>query len=720
MLSSRLTELRQWLEARPLWRGGMLLLLASILVYAGMPAEELTFDNGIIVGEDTRLRSFDAGSVQEIVQNNYWWPTLASSLYRPLTTFSFWIEYSFLGYGETPFGYQLNNLLLNLGNALLVILLARRMGLASAAAVVVAGIVALHPITVEVVANIVGRADLFACAAVVGGLLCYLRSTDGGTGVERVKWMGACGLCAFVGVLSKESAVALPVLVVWHGCCRVGELRDPATRGLWWADAGRAVLCLLPSVVFLVLVRRHFSNAIPGLSDHPFIDNPLMAEGRLVSLLSAFGVWGMEIHSLFLPLSLSSDYSFDAIPVADWASANRTFWWGLGTMAVFAVVPLGLLVFRRRLPANLVFLLGAYFIAALPTSNVLIKIGSVRADRFHYLPGVFLWIGLALVLKCLLQRVSRADRETGLVVRTRFSWVVGAWCVCLVLLAHLRCYDWRSNLTLWQSALENAPGSVKSQAAVANERLRVRENAETALEAMERIEAALAPYREKNVDPADWPLILFSDYGAFATSLHDDLSRDPLRKEEAKTHLENGIKWLERGLEYEAAMRKRWAERWTGGDLSQAPKYNRLRENYARALQRAGRIDEAVAVLDEILEKHWHDIPVRQLKGIILAEAGRSKEAVEELMLLALMTPDHGEFLGSLGSALHSLAPGSAPVGRGPSGALRLDLDDPTVKAALAQAGARYLELLHQAGDTLGAERLKRTVRLFYDLELGG
>lgn len=720
MLSSRLADLQQWLEKCPLRRGGLLLLLASILVYAGMPAEELTFDNGIIVGEDTRLRSFDAGSLQEIVQNNYWWPTLASSLYRPLTTLSFWIEYSFLGYGSTPFGYQLTNLLLNLGNALLVILLARRMGLKPVASMVVAGVVALHPITVEVVANIVGRSDLFTCAAVLGGLLFYFRSMEGDSRGERMKWMGACGLCAFLGVLSKESAVALPVLVVWHGCCRVGELRSPATRGLWLADAGRALLCLLPSVVFLAVVRHHFSNALPGLSDHPFIDNPLMAEGWLVSLLSAFGVWGMEIHALFLPLALSSDYSFDAIPVADWAVGNRTFWWGLGTITVFAAVPILLLVFRRRLPANLVFLLGAYLIAALPTSNVLIKIGSIRADRFHYLPSVFLWIGLALVLKCLLEWVARKDRQTALVLQTRFAWVAGAWCVCLVLLAHLRCYDWRSNLTLWQSAMENAPGSVKSQAAVANERLRVREDAETALEAMQRIDAALAPYREKHVDPADWPLVLFSDYGAFASSLYDDLSRDPLRKEEAKMHLENGLKWLEKGLEHEAAMRRRWAERWGGGDLAQAPKYSRLRENYARALQRAGRIDEAVAMLDEILEKHWHDVEIRKFKGITLAKAGRSEEAVEELMLLALMTPEHGEFLGSLSAALQDLAPGSAPAHRGPSGALGLDLDDPTVKDALAQAGERYLEMLLGASDELGAARLKRTLRIFYGVNLSG
>ena len=116
-----------WLEACPLRRVALLSAVALLVVYAGMPAEELTFDNGFIIGDDTRLRLFVAESFVAIFKFDYWWPSMASNLFRPLTTISFWIEYSFLGYGSSPLGYQLTNLVMQWGNALLLFLLARQL-----------------------------------------------------------------------------------------------------------------------------------------------------------------------------------------------------------------------------------------------------------------------------------------------------------------------------------------------------------------------------------------------------------------------------------------------------------------------------------------------------------------------------------------------------------------------------------------------------------------
>jgi len=75
---------------------------------------------------------------------------------------------------------------------------------------------AVHPVHVEAVANVVGRAELLACAAFVAATLCYAK-----TGWQR----GGCGAAptlalAGVGMLCKEQAVtALAACVAYEVLC---------------------------------------------------------------------------------------------------------------------------------------------------------------------------------------------------------------------------------------------------------------------------------------------------------------------------------------------------------------------------------------------------------------------------------------------------------------------------------------------------------------------
>ena len=92
-------------------------------------------------------------------------------MYRPLGTLSYLFNYAVLGNGEHPEGYHWINLLLHLGNVLLVYALARRLLKNFWPPVFVAALWAVHPVLTESVTNIVGRVDLLAAMAVLSGLL---------------------------------------------------------------------------------------------------------------------------------------------------------------------------------------------------------------------------------------------------------------------------------------------------------------------------------------------------------------------------------------------------------------------------------------------------------------------------------------------------------------------------------------------------------------------
>ena len=713
-LAEPLRRFLAWLEARPLPRVASVIGGLLLLAYAAMPADELTFDNAFVIGGDTRLRAFTMESVSLIFRYDYWWPTLTSNLYRPLTTLSFWFEYSFLGYEQRSLGYQCTNLLLHLLNSVLVCSAAMRLRFPFAAAFSAALVFAVHPIATEAVANAVGRSDLMATTAMLGALIFYLDAQGLTERSARNVKLGAAGLCALLGVMSKESAIVIPALIALHGLFRIGELADREKAKFWINDAVAALVVMLPAAGFFLLGRMIFA-AQPGVTDHPFIDNPLMPEGLVISRLGAIAVWGMQLFALAFPLRLSSDYSFNAIPVPSFNPINETTWWGLGAGAAFMLAAWALWRARKSFSYG-PFLALAYVIAMLPTSNLLIKIGSIRADRFHYLPSALFWLCAAGLAALLIRHLAQDKQERAL---KAMGVAAVSWTFCLLLLTHARCYDWRNNLVLWRSALANAPGSVKAAAAVANETVRVKRDAETARASMDAVVKSLKIYDELEVADPDRPLMLYSDYGAFSTILYDELIKDPAMKQKADECLADGIAWMERGLAYEAAMRRRWAERWSGGDLEKTPMFEVLYRNYATALKRASRFSEALKCVDIVLHRAPFKKEAHELKAEICMRAGRFAEAGKELMFLSVMEPDSLAYVTSIGDALKRAYPASTPITRDESGRLRLDINDSAVQAALKEACINYEKLIaDKQQDVLQQARVRRTAKYIYGISL--
>jgi protein O-mannosyl-transferase len=697
---------------KPLRVAAILCGFLIALVYSGMPAEELTFDNSYVIGEDIRLQNYEIDSLVKIFGKDYWWPSLQSNLYRPFTTLGFWVEYCFLGYGMTPLGYQVTNALLHWINALLIFIFARKIGLARPGALFVAVIYAVHPIATEVVANIVGRSDLLATLGVLGGLLCYFNALDRTEPAQRLRWLVGAGACGMAGVLAKESAIILPAIIAWHGLLRSGELRaGPEPRARWLADAGWSAALLAPAAVAFLATRLVHSQTL-GVTDHPFIDNPLIREGFGVSKITAFAVWGQQVAALFNPTGLSCDYSFNAIPVAALMFGNKTAVLGWVSLLGFVVAFALLFYTRKKLSDGPLFLAGAYAIAMLPTSNLIIKIGSIKADRFQYLPSVFFWSFLVLLVWQIAAGIALAENRRKAAQVTVFAWVF-----CIAAIAHVRCYDWRSNLNLWSSALATSPGSAKVRAAYGNETVRARNDEESARLAIASAKEALAIYEERSVPPEDWPLMIFSDIGAFSNFLYDKVSKMPGREAEAKRVLEEGMAWMKRGIEYETATRSRWARIWLNGFVAEAPVFEILHRNYVEALHRQKRWTEAATELEVLLKKMPFKVPLLDLRAQNLRGQGRMQEAVDAWILLSLMAPEKTFYLKDLNDAIMQVDKGGKPLMPNASGEMRLNLESESVVAAVRRAWRMYDTILLRNSMELERKQLKRAIRYKYGIK---
>jgi len=246
-----------------------LLLLGLVLVtYSNSFDGAFLADSGAIVVEDPRVRELNRDNLALIFQQQYWYPRADSGVYRPLVTLSFLFNYAVLGNGSRPAGYHWVNLGLHAGNVLLVWLLAWTIWKERTAAFFTAAIFAAHPVNVESVTNIAGRADLMAGLGVLAGLVLYTRLPDNAGWRRRLPWLVGMLLAALFGLFSKENAVVLPAAMLLY------DLIFRLTRPSPWRVALPGYLALAPALLALWWARHWvFSKLLPF--DQTFVDNPL-------------------------------------------------------------------------------------------------------------------------------------------------------------------------------------------------------------------------------------------------------------------------------------------------------------------------------------------------------------------------------------------------------------------------------------------------------------
>ncbi len=415
------------------------LFLLTLLAYSNSFESGFVLDNKGLILSDPRVHEVTAENVERLFTKSYWWPIGEAGIHRPFTKLTFLFNYAILGNGDQPAGYHVINFLLHLANAWLVYLLAMKLLGEHWPSAALAALWAVHPVLTESVTNIVGRADLLAGAAVLGGLLVYLKSAEA-SGRRRVMWLVALFATALAGMFSKESAaVLLGVMVLYE---YLWKHRWKALA----AGCGVAGLALA-----LMWANRTTVMTAAGHADFPFTDNPLVGAGFWTARLTAVKVMAHSIGLLFWPARLSSDYSYNQVPLSTGAAGDWVAWLAVAALAVVVLV-------TWRFHRAAFFFGGFASLTYLPSSNLLFPIGTIMAERFLYLPAIGV-IGLVVVAAHELARRLPMQRA--------LSVALLAAVVCLGARTWVRNADWRDDLSLASSAAAAAPNSYKAHSTLA-------------------------------------------------------------------------------------------------------------------------------------------------------------------------------------------------------------------------------------------------------------
>ncbi len=329
------------------------LTLAALVAIAFFPAFQAGFvwDDTAFAEEPLVHRAsglwniwFSPGEIRN--EGHYW----------PLTYTTFWLEHKL--WGLAPLGYHAVNVLLYIGNVLLLWRLCRRLGVPGAWTA--AAVWALHPLHVESVVWVIERKDVLSGLCYLGAALAYVRFSE----TNRRRHYGL-GLTLYVlGLLAKSAVVTLPAaLLIWHWYRR-GRLkvRDFARTAPFFAVG------LLISIGDMAFYR---SREVLSL-DYSLPERTLIA---------ARALWHYA-GKLFWPDDLMVIYPLWNVDAADPLA------WGWPVAAALLVA--GLWSGRRRFGRGP--LAGALFFGVtLSPALGLVDYGYMQfsfvADRFQYLAG---------------------------------------------------------------------------------------------------------------------------------------------------------------------------------------------------------------------------------------------------------------------------------------------------------------------------------------------
>jgi hypothetical protein len=356
------------LTTRP-WQAALIAgLLATVVAAPSIRNAFVADDQWVVANRQVLEHPPSAGAV---LTEPYWPASFGGVMWRPAVIASWAIDYRV---SSSPHWFHAINVLWAALATGLFALLAWE--LAGPSVGLIAGLLfAVHPVHVEAVANVVGRAELMAAAGYALALLCAIRAE------HRPSYLLGVALGAALAIASKEIAVTLPAAVFLVYVVRRNNVR-PA-----WRPAAAATVPIIGYFVLhgLVGIRTFYGGGLAVGLEH------LGVFERTWAMLPLSLQW----WRLFLfPMRLSADYSPGELTV----STGFTPWHLLGLLAW---IGLGVLAWRtRRTIPGVAIGLAWIVITISPVANVVMPTEFLIAERTLYLPsfGAVLALGSAAMV----------------------------------------------------------------------------------------------------------------------------------------------------------------------------------------------------------------------------------------------------------------------------------------------------------------------------------
>lgn len=427
----------------PALRGDVLAAVAAIICYLNVLPNDYCYDDDAIVRLNEKVN--EPGQWLAIWTTDYWSQAREhvpnrDLLYRPVALNSYRLVRTLAGHH--PFPQHLVNLVLHALVAALLVRLCRRMGLSEAISLAAGLLFAVLPIHSEVVAGVVGRADILATLGVLFALLAHRRSLLAAPRSAIAGWRVAAALAAFGAMGAKENAVSvIPLVIIWDAF--LTRSKRASDVGLnWWSGRTlrRLVYILAPTLLYFglryIALEEHIYQR-PALTKtvNVLVDAPWWQQ-----FLGVLQLWGMYWAKTLWPGVLCINYSINSVRLATSLFDPHVL---LG-MAIMAGLIIGAVVGWRKNAPTVAWLAAAIVVSYAPTANAFVLMQVFFAERVWYLPSAWAVLLIAWIAAPALR--FRLWRTVGIVLL--LAMTARCW---------IRNSEWRDNGTLFAAAYRDHP-----------------------------------------------------------------------------------------------------------------------------------------------------------------------------------------------------------------------------------------------------------------------
>jgi hypothetical protein len=418
--------------------GALTVALLAFVVTASALRNGFALDDVHIIADNARVHTLD--SFWRLFAETYWPAEQGASLYRPLTMLAFAVQWV-IGNGS-PLIFHLVSSILFVASCVTFYLLADE--LTSPTVALVAGaLFAVHPVHVEVFANIVGQAELWVALIVFVATLRFIRARKRGD--LRPADIALISGLYIAACMFKEHAIVLPAILAAADVLFIGKSENLTQRTKKLVPFVGALI--VTAVVFVVIRTVVTGGFRAGGTNELFRGQSFAA--RLLTMLTVIMEW---VRLFFWPADLSADYSFPRTRIATEFSA---------TMLPGVLLLIGCAVagwrFRKTRPVVSFALAWIAITLAIP-SNLLIVTGFVLAERTLFLAsaGVLLIAGMAIAA------LWEYANERGQVARLATACVIALAVGTGVMRSIDRAVVWRDNGTLFAQTVRDVPSSSRA------------------------------------------------------------------------------------------------------------------------------------------------------------------------------------------------------------------------------------------------------------------
>ncbi len=400
-----------------------LAFVLSFSLYGNSINGELMSDEKLVILRNPLVQD-GLNSLDTIFVKPYYHNQPQAGLYRPFTIATYALNKAF---GYQPLGFHLVNIILNALNGFLVFVLVSKIANRKAAYMSLV-LFSFLPIHTEAVSSVVGRAELLSFLFSILSLLYVLN--------KKYFW---ASLFLLLGLLSKETAAGFFLIFLYFwGFTERKTLKQIFFNSLYFT----------PAVGIYALLRYIALGKYFIGFDYPFAYNPLKFTPFFQSLWTSLKVFYLYLLKTVVPYQLSSDYSFNQIPIIKNPVLHYQVFVAVGVLAIliwFAV--------KKR---NSIYGLSAamFLFTYFLISNWFVKIGTIMGERLMYAPSLGLIVIIAVLLNDLLDK------------RVIFRKIIPAGLIAVLdiygYVAVDRGRDWKNEPALIRSGYAASPNSVIS------------------------------------------------------------------------------------------------------------------------------------------------------------------------------------------------------------------------------------------------------------------